>query len=1087
MQRRTFLRAAMIGASTGILGTGLGIDAPALADPIAFAALRQRWRTYLTGGTDYDPTDPVIASKIEDITSTAQAFWDTLNTAASRTYLWTDLASTSNSAHVTSNYSRLRSMATAYCTHGSSLQGNAGLLAAIHGALAWMHDHRFNTTQATYGNWWDWEIGAPTALNDVLCLVYDQTPGIDRTTYLAAVERFSPDPAILHAEYAPTAATSANRVSMCKVVGIRAAIVEDSTKLTAVRNALSEPLAYSDSEDGMHPDGSYLYHRFIPYNGGYGVQMYQKIGELIALLDGTTWEVVDPNRANLADWARIAYAPFLFRGSLLDMVRGREISRNTAQDHLAGHTLVTALVQASAFLDTASANDVRRLVKRVIQSDTYSDYFTESAARIPEIEALRAILDDPLIAPSPEQVGYFQYPSMARAVARRSEFAIGISMHSTRVHNFEMINNENIRGWHTADGVVSLHNSDLGHYSGDYWPTVDPMRLPGTTVVSGSTTTTRRFSDQVWVGGAQISGRYGANGMSHRPFGVDLAAKKSWFTFDEEVVALGAGIRSSAAQAVETIVENRKLLAAGTNPLTIDGTAQPTALGWTATRSASWAHLEGSVVGAGIGYVLPGGATISAKRETRTGRWSDINDRSTTPTNLCTNNFLTIWLDHGVAPTAAAYAYYVLPGKNAAQTASYAAAPGVDILANTTQVQAVQAPSLGIVAANFWTDQTVTVGPITVDQRSSVLVRETNGELELAVADPTHLNRGHIEIELQYAATGLLAADSQVQVLQYTPAIRVAVSLEDTHGRTIRARFATASPGAAPIVSAPARPTTTDVIVDNSDAGFVAESTNWQSRTNTPGYSGADYLVDAGSGADPTMWAMWTPYISERGHYDVMMRWTADANRPDAAPIEIGHAGSTPSTRTVNQRNNGGAWMTLGNYDLLGGTSNYVKIFGGDAGFTVADAVRFVRTGDVISGEYEAEDLPTTVSGGVLTSHVDSSASGGKWVKFTPAAGVGDSLSLEVTVPRAGRFRLRLGGKAHNTRGQFQAYVNGSAIPIGPVVDQYATTEQRRVLDIGEHWFRTAGAHTISLAITGKRAASLGYSLAADDLVLVAL
>jgi hypothetical protein len=131
------------------------------------------------------------------------------------------------------------------------------------------------------------------------------------------------------------------------------------------------------------------------------------------------------------------------------------------------------------------------------------------------------------------------------------------------------------------------------------------------------------------------------------------------------------------------------------------------------------------------------------------------------------------------------------------------------------------------------------------------------------------------------------------------------------------------------------------IIVDNTDSGFTSD-TAWATSTAISGYYGSNYAHDGTSGADSAKWAKWTPNIAMTGNYDVYMRWTADPNRPDAAPLEIKYNGGTDTSKTVNQTVDNGTWVKIGTYNLAAGTGNYVKISASDAGYTVADAVKFV-------------------------------------------------------------------------------------------------------------------------------------------------
>jgi hypothetical protein len=48
------------------------------------------------------------------------------------------------------------------------------------------------------------------------------------------------------------------------------------------------------------------------------------------------------------------------------------------------------------------------------------------------------------------------YASMDRAVHLRPTWAAGIAMHSTRIYNYESVDSENLKGWHTSDGMFYL-------------------------------------------------------------------------------------------------------------------------------------------------------------------------------------------------------------------------------------------------------------------------------------------------------------------------------------------------------------------------------------------------------------------------------------------------------------------------------------------------------------------------------------------------------------------------------------------------------------------------------------------------------
>ena len=201
-------------------------------------------------------------------------------------------------------------------------------------------------------------------------------------------------------------------------------------------------------------------------------------------------------------------------------------------------------------------------------------------------------------------------------------------MHSNRIQNFETGQVDGLKGWYTADGMTYLHINP-SDYAFNFWPTVDPHRLPGITVDSNTSVPNCQgqylFLKNTWVGGVSLDDIYGTSGMDFKQHNhsnplMDVAAKKSWFMFDDEVVSLGAGITSTTGSAIETVVGNRLLNSQGDNSLTVNGNITSSELGWsTAMSGVSWAYLDGTG-----GYVFPGGAAVNGLRERREGNWIDI-------------------------------------------------------------------------------------------------------------------------------------------------------------------------------------------------------------------------------------------------------------------------------------------------------------------------------------------------------------------------------------------------------------------------------------------------------------------------------
>jgi len=898
------------------------LAAPLLAPADEFDTLRLKWRDLIVGA-GYDTSDADVKARLSSIANSANNAWSSLNKAADRTNLWSDAASTTVSAHLTTCYSRLRAMALAYATPGCSLSSNATLLADTVGGLEWMNSNRYNTAIAQYDNWWDWEIGVPMQLTDTAVLLYDQLSGTQRTNFMAAVNFHTPVPDM----------TQANLVWKSRVVGVRGCVVKDAAKLALSRNAFSSVFPFVTSSDGFYADGSFVQHTFHPYTGGYGTSLLANTAPMLTWLAGSTWAVTDPAQTNLYRWVHEAFEPLVYRGAMWDFVRGREISRSGSSPQGVGHSVLQNALLISKFAPAEEAARLRSMVKAWALSDTVRSFV--GSTPLPLLADAKALMADSNTTPRAELIGHYAFGEMDRVVHLRPGYGFGLAMTSTRIANFESINGENMRGWHTGDGMTVLYNADLNQYGDNYWPTVDPYRLPGTTVDTRTLTppsNSTRANGQstcgsyAWTGGAAL-GTVGAAGMQLSAWGTTLTAKKSWFMFDDAIVCLGAGITSGDGRTIETIVENRKLLAAGTNALVVNGSAVATNLGWSATlTNLVWAHLAGNAANASIGYYFPQSPTLSALREARTGAWHDINNGGST--NLVTRNYFTLWQDHGKSPTNATYAYVLLPGFTASNVAAYAAEPRTMILENSGRAQGVAEPSSGLTAVNFWTAGTNSLGGLTVNKPCSVIVRSDGVWLDVAVADPTQTNTGAIAVEIAAAASGIVSLDTNVVVQQLAPTIKLAVSTKAADGRSARASLflgKTAETRLDPVADAYVENgsnatnnygTSASLVVKNSGTSSLTRESylrfDLSSQTSGALVGAALQLIAATSNGDDTQTVSlvsdhaWTErglvWTNKPASGAELARWRVTPSVPFAVTAELGPAASAAAGGLLDLR-----------------------------------------------------------------------------------------------------------------------------------------------------------------------------------------
>ncbi|SMD13272.1 polysaccharide lyase 8 family protein [Pedobacter nyackensis] len=749
-------------------------------------SLRIKWRDFLIGGK-YNPNDPLIKNKLSIINRNSLSFWKNgfVNDTVSRKTLWLDLKY-NKSADITTSYTRLYSMAIAYCSPGTDSYHNQHLKNDILTALEWLYSKKYNERTLiprTGGNnnWWDYRIGIPEKLNNIVVLLYDQISLESRAAYIRAIQ---------HATPAVDGYTGANLVWISRVIAISSIIANNPSKVSYAINALSPVFNYVTQGDGFYIDGSFLQHNKHPYSGGYGVALLSSLTELLYLFPEIPGMVA--NATNIYSWVYDSFQPIVYRGGIMSSVMGREIARNNTSEHSKGRALTEALILLARQAPEEEGRRLTSIVKSYILEDGSKAGFSSISLTLMANE----MMNDKTILPQTTYITYRQLANMDRAVRQADHYAFMLSMHSARIYNFESINQENLKGWHLSDGMSYLYNADQKQFEDNFWSTVNYQHLPGTTTEEDLTALTNKTSAKSWVGGTAMLDKYGVSGMELSPFGTTLSAKKSWFMLADGIVCLGAGITNQDNRNVFTTIEQRKLSLENSNTFTVDGKIIPGNFD-VSDRNVNWAHLSGNVRGADIGYYFPEGIKLSMKRKPQSGTWSEV--RTGTGSALQTRHYLTLWKAHGnhnIDGNGAEnkYAYLLLPGYSAEKVKQYAKYPSIQILENTATVQAVKDIKLGLTAANFWKDTLSSVVVdhkiyLTCDKKAAVMVMENEEGMNVSLSDPTMLNEGLIHLQINRPFSGLVTSAPEITVKQLKPVLQFSVNVKGLKGRSVSAMF----------------------------------------------------------------------------------------------------------------------------------------------------------------------------------------------------------------------------------------------------------------------------------------------------------
>ncbi|QBE62130.1 polysaccharide lyase 8 family protein [Pseudoduganella lutea] len=809
--RRAAMRVALVAAMrVAFVAAFVAAPVPGLAAPAAagtadrFDTLHARWQLHLTGAATLDRADPDVAAQLHARSRAAQGWLAGMHAAPDATRLWDDIAGFDDpkrllaSAAVTANAARLQQMALAYAAPGAPSHGDVALRDAVLAGTGWLLEHHYRRGKPAFGNWWDWQIGTPLRLLDIVTLMHAEVPRPLRERAVAAVNWHVPDPRYRTRNDGTidrhNAETGANLLDKSLAAILAGMLARDEDRVALGRDAIGPALDCVETGDGFYRDGSFVQHGWVPYTGSYGAVALADFARLVHLLSGSAWPIGEARLARIVRWARDSYAPWFIDGGMPDALRGRKIATPTQTEHSVGRGMIASLATLAASAPAADATALRAAIKGWMARDrTFGAAYLAapggmgiSALSLYELGLLKAIAADPAIPAAPEPPGARLYASMDRAILRGTGFAAVVSMTSPRMSAFESGNGENLLGWWTGMGMLALYTADQAQFGGAFWPTVDIRRLPGTTTDrsgSGWPVDWKMYPNKErWVGGATL-GRHAALGMAFSLEGVTgstLHGRKSWFLLGERILAMGAGIGGGAGPA-ETIVENRRLADPAAR-FVIDGA--PRANG--SVRGARWAHLRDDRAGSSIGYVFPHGADVVAGRGERRGAWRALNDQGSTEELSAT--FQSLALPHGARSD---YAYVLLPNASVAATGQAAREPGLRIEANDATAAAVLDLAANVYAANLWRAGSAPRAGrayVTASGPAAVVLAEEGGQLHLSIAEPTQ-GLDSLELSVARPVAAVLSADPAITVLATAPRLRLRIDTAKAAGKSHAAVF----------------------------------------------------------------------------------------------------------------------------------------------------------------------------------------------------------------------------------------------------------------------------------------------------------
>ncbi|WP_424922101.1 polysaccharide lyase family 8 super-sandwich domain-containing protein [Streptomyces sp. wa53] len=807
------------------------------------AAVLLRNTVAVLAGTAESNARPEVAPKLAALRATARTRLAAMDRAG-QDELFEGVPLGTSDPNLNTSYQYLYEMALAACLPGgtdtSGPYADATVRRRVVDGLTRLHDDWFgDRSKGYYGNWFHWEIGIPGHATRTLVLLRDDVaehrPGLT-ATYIASMDGYLRNGKDGDVDLDSRFHTGANLADITTNRVLQGALLGDEARIT---KALADQLTVFATvdpyrprhgvTDGFHADGSFVQHGSVAYTGSYGKGLLTRIVQTVKILDGTGYLPDDSLPGVVQGWIADGFAPLIFEGWMMEIVKGRAVSR-TGTGYADVTAVVEAVVDLSAHTTGSDTEALQGYVKHVRQT---SKAGLDPTAFVSPVSIARYadILGSPVPATDlGPAASHAAYNAMDRTVHRRPGYAFALARSSARISMYEYMSGENLMPWFQGTGAHYLYLSGADQrqaFGIDYFTAVPPHRLSGVTAPAGTRRTVPELYGTLWYdnpgrgftsssesqnayvyfpratqefsGGARLDA-YGSAGLVLSDDAAHAAqqagtlpedfvtyraarATRSWFMFDDEILVLSAGVTGPAGRAVTTTVDSR--IADPSSPVTVTGGLRDGSP-WqrTGTAPPAWLRYADAGQRTSVGYVFLSGPSpvVALDTVTRSRRLVRLTNADTP----VTKQVFTLSYEQSAGARPASMAHALVPNASAEQLASYAHGP-LSVLSNTERLQAAAHTHLGITAANAFTPGTHRAGRLSIDGPASVMLRRTEGgTYSVAVSDPTTTRRT-VSVTLHGRPLRTVSADPGVRVHHVPGGTRLDVTTHHAYGRSFTA------------------------------------------------------------------------------------------------------------------------------------------------------------------------------------------------------------------------------------------------------------------------------------------------------------
>lgn len=715
-----------------------------------YDGLLEDWNDIIAGNGYYDASDEQMKGLNAELEGKVAISLEVLQKWDGKTAPFEELSDYEKSSNITATYRRLEEIAKQITNPYSQYYQSPYAIRVVKNVLNWLDYNVYNHTKSIIGNWWDYEIGAPRAINNTLSLLRNYFAQSEIIHYTNVIEKFVPDPNYFRKTTAPFEALGGNLIDMGRVKLIAGLLRKDAKEIEATIESLNKAFQLVNEGEGFYQDGSYIAHTNVAYTGAYGSVLIDGLSQLLPLMQKIQPTIVDTALANVYHWIDESFLPLLIRGELMDMSRGRAISRKNSEAHVAAVEVIRGINRIAEISEQTRKHQLQAALKGVVLADTYYNVF-DNLKTYRDISLMNQLLSNDKIKPV-KRLSYIKtFNNMDKLASYNAdkEFGLALSMYSKRTQNYEDMNNENRKGWYTGDGMVYLYNKDLSHYSDDYWATVNPYRLPGTTILEGHRElgSGQGVGKSAFVGSVSLDNHNASVAMDFTNWNNQLSLHKAWFILGNYVVFLGSPIQNNSNDLVVTTIEQRKVNP--TNPYKVFVNQQEIDLSNQEQnfKETQTIFLESEDQTNNIAYYFFNPTTINIVSRKQEGTWRAINANQ--PDDVKFNDFITITQPHNSMLNN--YAYVMMPNVSRVEFESMINRFPIQLLSNTSDYQAVHDNLHDVYGIVKYDNTPIEITDyLSISQKGLYTFRVADGKVNLTYLNPETQSQRRLSFPISY-------------------------------------------------------------------------------------------------------------------------------------------------------------------------------------------------------------------------------------------------------------------------------------------------------------------------------------------------